>query len=541
MSEYSEPTQRVTEMMVLACRRRLWKLKVADSLGTELTGGKLLAGSLALRRHLASQVLGSDERNVGVLLPPSAGAVLCNAALALDGRVAVNLNYSVSVQIINHCIEQAGIRHVLTSRQFLRRALRDSADQLKGQVVLLEELRKGIGRGARVRAFLDAFLLPGPALIRKLRLRQADWDDPLTIIFTSGSTGVPKGVVLTHRNVASQIQAVQQVIRLRPSDVLVGVLPFFHSFGYTITMWTVLGLDVGGVYHYSPLEAEAIGELCRKYGGTILLATPTFLRRYIRRCTPEHFKSLEVVVAGAEKLPKDVCDAFEEKFGIRPVEGYGTTELSPLVSVNIPPARHPTGETSGWKEGTVGRPVPGVQVRVVDPDSFQDLEPGQPGMLLVKGPNVMKGYLNRPDLTAEVIRDGWYITGDIARIDSDGFITITGRQSRFSKIGGEMVPHVEVEEKLNALIGLGPEGELRAVVTAVPDERKGERLVVLHLPLEQPVDELRKKLLEELPPIYVPSADSFRQVDQIPILPSGKLDLKRVQQLAAELFGVKTE
>jgi acyl-[acyl-carrier-protein]-phospholipid O-acyltransferase/long-chain-fatty-acid--[acyl-carrier-protein] ligase len=307
----------------------------------------------------------------------------------------------------------------------------------------------------------------------------------------------------------------------------------FHCFGYTVSLWSVLALDIKAAYHYSPLEAQQIGKLCHKHNVTIMLSTPTFLRSYLKRIPAEQLSELDVVVAGAEKLPSDLCEAFEQKFGVRPVEGYGATETSPLVSVNLPPSRaRQPGQ--GLKEGTVGRPVPGVTVRVLDPESDAEMPVDQPGMLWVKGDNVMLGYLNQPELTAEVIRDGWYKTGDLAKVDADGFITITGRQSRFSKIGGEMVPHGRVEELLQQFLG-DEEHHLAVAVTAVPDARKGERLLVLHTPTDKSPDAMVQHLAKNgLPNLWIPSTDSFFQVEAIPILGTGKLDLQGVKRVATE-------
>jgi acyl-[acyl-carrier-protein]-phospholipid O-acyltransferase/long-chain-fatty-acid--[acyl-carrier-protein] ligase len=246
---------------------------------------------------------------------------------------------------------------------------------------------------------------------------------------------------------------------------------------------------------------------------------------------------MEVVVAGAEKLPLALSDEFEAKFGVRPIEGYGATELSPLVSVNVPPMRSQSGD-EGLKEGTVGRPVPGVTAKIVDPDTGATLPPETPGMLLIKGPNVMKGYLGSPDKTAEVIRDGWYVTGDIAIIDRQGFIQITGRLSRFSKIGGEMVPHLNLEEAIQRFVQ-SPEDEIvRAVVTAVPDEKRGERLIVVHTKLDKTPRQICDHLATlGLPNLWLPSPDSFLEVEQIPVLGTGKLDLKGLSDLALKHFG----
>jgi acyl-[acyl-carrier-protein]-phospholipid O-acyltransferase/long-chain-fatty-acid--[acyl-carrier-protein] ligase len=318
--------------------------------------------------------------------------------------------------------------------------------------------------------------------------------------------------------------------------VIIGILPFFHSFGLTVTLHTVMALDVGGAYHFNPLDARQVGKLVQQRRGTILLATPTFLRTYVRRCTKEDFATLDTVVAGAEKLPQDLADEFEAKFGVRPVEGYGTTELSPLVSVNLPSSRRLSGEGREACEGSVGKPIPGVSARIVDVESGEDLPVGQSGMLLIAGPNVMKGYLKDPQKTAEVMRDGWYVTGDIARLDEDGFIHITDRQSRFSKIGGEMVPHGRVEEELLRQLGTSDADQLPLAVTAIPDPRKGERLVVVHGPaLEKTPAQLCEGLRAAgLPNLFIPGQDSFVQIDELPVLGTGKLDLKRIKQIALE-------
>jgi acyl-[acyl-carrier-protein]-phospholipid O-acyltransferase/long-chain-fatty-acid--[acyl-carrier-protein] ligase len=290
------------------------------------------------------------------------------------------------------------------------------------------------------------------------------------------------------------------------------------------------------VYHFDPRDAKHIGEMCRKHHVTIIIATPTFLRFYLKRCQPEEFANMDVAVAGAEKLHSDMCDAFEAKFGLRPVEGYGATECSPLVAVNIPDSRAVATTQILRKEGTVGRPIPGVTAKVVNLETGETLGSNQEGMLWIKGPNVMQGYLGRPDLTSEVIRDGWYVTGDIATIDDDGFIQITGRESRFSKIGGEMVPHVKIEEQLQKIIAAG-EDELKVAVTAVPDSKKGERIVVLHTQLAKTPDEICKALGQAgLPNLWIPSPDSFYQVDEIPVLGTGKVDLKALKSAAMHRF-----
>jgi acyl-[acyl-carrier-protein]-phospholipid O-acyltransferase/long-chain-fatty-acid--[acyl-carrier-protein] ligase len=522
--------------MIRKCRKAMFRWKIADSSGQSLTGGQILMRSFILRRLLMREVLSqnpADEKYVGVLLPPSNGAVLVNTALTLAGRVACNLNYTVSADVMNKCIAKAGIKHVLTSKKVMDKL----GMKIDAEVVLLEDFKDKVTKADKLAGVAMAYATPVFALDRMLGLQRLSGDDELTVIFTSGSTGEPKGVVLSFHNIGSNVEAIDQAVHLRRDDTVLGIVPFFHSLGFTVTLWTILGLDVRCVYHFSPLEAQQVGKLAKERDATVLLATPTFLRNYLRRVEPEDFNRLEVVVAGAEKLPIPLCDAFEEKFGVRPVEGYGTTELSPLVSVNIPPSRSQSGEVDA-REGTVGRPVAGVAVKTVDPETFEDLPVESPGMLLVKGPNVMKGYLNEPEKTAEVIRDGWYVTGDIAKIDKHGFIEITGRMSRFSKIGGEMVPHLNIEEAIQQFVQGGNQDELAVVVTSVPDEKKGERLVVVHTKAmtKRPAEVCDHLKSVGLPNLWIPGADSFMEVDEIPVLGTGKLDLKGLADVAKQRF-----
>jgi acyl-[acyl-carrier-protein]-phospholipid O-acyltransferase/long-chain-fatty-acid--[acyl-carrier-protein] ligase len=499
------------------CRRSWRREKVADSLGATLTGGNLLVRTLILRRLLLRDVLAADEQFVGLLLPPSAPAVVANAAIPLAGRVAVNLNYTLSKSLLNYCIEQCGIRHVLTSRRFVEKLKLE----VNAELVYLEDFASKVGWRDKAAAYLQARFMPIAMLERQLGLDRVKGDDVLTVIFTSGSTGNPKGVMLSHANLGSNIDSIEQCVHLGAGDVAVGVLPFFHSYGYLATMWTILALEPKGVYHFNPLDAHEVGKLCREHRATVFMATPTFVRTYLKRCAAEDFRTLDVLFAAAERCAPEMFDAFEKKFGVRPLEAYGCTELSPLVAV--------------------GRPIPNVRVKIVRPESvdsgkMEELPPGQSGMLLVAGPNVMKGYLHQPELTARVIRDGWYITGDLASVDADGFITITGRESRFSKLGGEMVPHVLIEEKLQQILG-GDDEHLLAAVTAVPDARKGERLVVVHLPMQKTPEQLEKELSAAgLPNLFIPSPDSYIEVHQIPVLGTGKLDLKGVRDIALTQF-----
>ncbi len=522
---------------IKSCKSKKFKSKVGDSTNAEEKGGTLLTRSLVLRRLLRKHVLDANETNVGVLIPPTVGGAIVNVSLALDKRVAINLNYSLSNDLVNYCIKEAGIKTVLTTRKVADKF----GFELDCNVVYLDDLKDKVTGADKAIGALQSFVIPGFALSRWLGLSSLKPDDVLTIVFTSGSTGVPKGVMLTQRNIASNVKGIEQVASLVPDDTLVGVLPFFHSMGYTVALWVPMTTSIRGVYHFNPLDSKIVGKLTEKFSGTIIVATPTFLRSYMRRCTVEQFKSLDMVIAGAERLPTEICDEFEKKFGVRPIEGYGTTELSPVAAVNIPYSRQSGKKFQiESKEGTVGRPMPNVASKVTDLDTGEKLGPDKAGMLWIKGPNVMKGYLNKPDATAEVLVDGWYKTGDVAIIDEDGFIKITGRMSRFSKIGGEMVPHLKVEEILTTFLDSTPDDDsddhLLVAVTAVADEKKGERLIVLYTKTDKSVDDMRASLKEAgLPNIFIPGADGFFEVASLPLLGTGKLDLKGIKEMALEV------
>jgi acyl-[acyl-carrier-protein]-phospholipid O-acyltransferase/long-chain-fatty-acid--[acyl-carrier-protein] ligase len=525
----------VHRMFVRQAARHPFRSCFVDSTtGTKLNYGKALAGAMILAEKL--RPLLADEAMVGLWLPSAVGGALANIAVSLLGKTSVNLNYTASVESIRYAAAQCGIRHVLTSVQFLRNKPLDLGPEI--QLVYLEDFRKHVTKFDRIWAFLKVFLLPGIVLERwvlKLTGKGHGLDDLATIIFSSGSTGEPKGVMLTHGNIASNAKAMVQVVQLTARDRLLAVLPFFHSFGYTVTLWVPLQVGASIVYHPDPRQAKKIGELCRQHGCTFFLSTPTFLRFYLRQCDKDDFRTLRLLFLGAEKVPRALAEEFEQKFGIRPLEGYGCTELSPVAVANVPD-REAGGVTQiGHKPGSIGLPLPGVAARVVDADIARPLGPNQEGMLMICGPNVMKGYLNRPDLTAQVIRDGWYVTGDIAKIDEDGFITITGRLARFAKVGGEMVPLEKIEEEIHAALQTS---ERVCVLACVPDPARGERLVVLHLPLDSRdphfiTDQLGKR---GVPNLWIPAERDFFLVPELPVLGSGKVDLQRLKQMALERY-----
>ena len=513
---------------ISAMRRRPFRLAMADQTRPHVSGLQALIGAIALTRALRDDW--TDQPTVGLLLPPTVAGALTNVAAAMAGRVSVNLNYTVGKAGLESAVRQANLQTIVTSRLFVDKAKLELPDGPR--IIWLEDIRPRIRGPQKALALILAILAPARVIERYCgQTRPVTMDDLTTIIFSSGSTGEPKGVMLSHFNIDSNAQAVAQVLHLDERDRILGILPLFHSFGYLV-FWFVMLNGGSMVFHPTPLDAAAIGELCARYRLTFLVTTPTFLQLYQRRCTPEQFSSLRVILTGAEKLPLRLYQSFEDRFGIRPIEGYGVTECAPVIAVNVPDFRAAGFFQSVSRRGTVGQPLPGMSVRTVDPDTFAPVPPGTPGMLLVKGPNVMVGYLGRDDLTAAAMRDGWYITGDLSIIDEDGFITITDRLSRFSKIGGEMVPHGGVEEALHRAGGF--DAQVFAV-TGVPDERRGEQLAVLYTIEESAIpDILAKASAEGVPNLFLPSRSHFVKVEALPVLGTGKLDLRRVKQVAME-------
>jgi acyl-[acyl-carrier-protein]-phospholipid O-acyltransferase/long-chain-fatty-acid--[acyl-carrier-protein] ligase len=507
--------------------RHPFRMAMADATTPKLTFIAAVMRTIFLARRLRRPWAG--QQMVGLLLPPSVPGALVNLAAVLMGKVPVNLNYTASEQTLASCIRQCGIQTVLTSRLFLEKVKLN----VPGQTLFLEDIAAKPRATEKLAALLGAWLMRAGWIERWLgREKRATLDDLATVIFSSGSTGDPKGVMLSHYNVGSNIEQIEQIFGLNRRDGVVGVLPFFHSFGFAATLWLPAILAVRVVYHPNPLEAKVIGPLISQHALTFLIGTPTFLQLYMRGCSPGDFGSLRVVMAGAEKLPERLATAFEEQFGIRPLEGYGCTECSPVVAVNTHDFRSAGFRQIGAKRGKIGHPLPGMSVRIVDPETSAPLPVGQPGLLIVRGPNIMQGYLGQPGKTAEVLKDGWYVTGDIAAIDEDGFLQITDRLSRFSKIGGEMIPHIKVEEKLHELASVT---EQTFVVAGVPDDKKGERLVVLHKLTPEELQPCLDKLAQcDLPNLWKPRADQFFHIDTLPYLGTGKLDLRKAREMAIE-------
>lgn len=502
--------------------RKNWKrILVSDTSGRSLTGGKLLSASALLSRRLRPQI--ADEQNVGILLPSTVAGALANVALTLMGKTVVNLNWTVPADTLRYTIKESGIRHIITSRKFIEKA---GLPELPAEPLYVEELLISISVREQIAALWRARF----AGVKVFAAGEPQPADTACIIFSSGSTGTPKGVMLSHANLLSNIDSLQRVIAFDRNDSIAGILPLFHSFGYLGTLWWPLLTGTRTVHHPNPLQPAKVVKLIREEKLTALLATPTLLQTYLSKASKDDFQTLETVITGGEKLPEKLADAFEAKFGQRPLQGYGATELSPVISLSLPNLKIDHFRVTGNKPASAGHPLPNIAVCITDPESGEILPPGESGLLWVKGPNVMQGYLNAPEKTAEVLCGGWYNTGDIARLDDEGFIFLTDRLARFSKIGGEMVPHGAIEEILQK--ACATEKPCVAVVS-IHDKDNGEQLAVCCTPEAGNADVLHAILKDSgLPNLWIPRQNRFVFVPEFPMLGTGKLDLCALRKIA---------
>jgi acyl-[acyl-carrier-protein]-phospholipid O-acyltransferase / long-chain-fatty-acid--[acyl-carrier-protein] ligase len=512
----------LAEECVRGLKRRPFETAVIDGLDhSALSRAKLLGAAAAFSRFLRKRF--ADER-IAIVLPASKGSMLANLAVTLAGKVPVNLNFTMGRTANESCCRRAKLRVAISAAQFIERVKDFPWPQ---HVLKLDELMLRL-KPQIIFWWMMSLLLPARLLLRLLQVPKIGGHADAILLFTSGTTGEPKGAVISHRNVVGNVSQFRELLDAKKDDAILASLPFFHTFGSTVTLWYPLIEGVRVVTYPSPLEATKNAALIEQYKLTFLLATPTFLRVYLRKAEPDQLRSLRLVITGAEKLPLDLAKKFEERFGKKVFEGYGLTETAPVVSVNLPepaPNAEPTSRL-----GSVGRMAPGIAAEIREPETGRKLSLHESGMLWLRGVNIFEGYLRDPKQTAEVLRYGWLKTGDIGRFDNDGFLYIEGRLSRFSKIGGEMVPHEAIESKIVDLLGLSGRDERPLAIVGVQDDAKGEALVLLSA-VDLNLDELRKKLHEaSVPNLWIPK--NVQRVESIPVLASGKLDLKKCQELA---------
>ena len=518
---------------IRSLKKRFFQPVVTDAFMGDRTlkGGELLAVGLALATWLKKNV---PEKRIAIVLPPGLGGIVANLGVVLAGKTPVNLNFTAGRAANEAAIAKAGLKRMITAPALMEKVpdFPWPSDRIDIAGVL-----KSFPKSDLKRWGVLALITPAKLIRRWIGLPRVGDQEEAALLFTSGSAGEPKGVVLTHRNILSNTAQTAAVLGQIQLDSILGSLPIFHSFGFTVTVWWPL---LGGPHvttYPSALETTKLIETIERHQLELLVTTPTFLRSFLRKAKPEQLRSLKMVVTGAEKLPNDLLHDFETKFGIRVAQGYGMTEASPVVATNLPdrpPSRVNPDGVLGGRIGSVGRMVPGLSARIRDPETDSDLSLFESGMLWLKGANVFGGYLDDPKRTADVLHDGWYKTGDVGRLDEDGFLFIEGRLSRFSKIAGEMVPHLTVEQKIIDVLHppANPHEAQTVAVFGVPDDKKGESLVLLTT-LEIDPAELRRKLIEAgLPNLWIPK--TVRRVEVIPILATGKLDLRACEKMARE-------
>ena len=516
----------LAEPCVRGLKKRPFATAVVDGLDhSALSRSKLLGAAAALSRYLGKEF--PDER-IAIVLPASKGSMVANLAVTLADKVPVDLNFTMGRAANESCCKRAGLRVAISATQFMER-LKDFP--WPERVLKLDELMARL-KPQIILWWMMSILLPARLLLRLLKIPKKGGHTEAVLLFTSGSTGEPKGVVVSHRNVVGNVSQFRQLLDATEDDAILASLPFFHTFGSTVTLWYPLIEGVPIVTYPNPLEAAKNAGLIERYKLTLLLATPTFLRGYLRKVEPDKLRSLRLVITGAEKLPLELAKNFEERFNQRVFEGYGLTETSPVVSVNLPepqPTKPREQVQPSSRLGSVGKMAPGIAAEIREPETDRKLSLHETGMLWLRGVNIFEGYLHDPERTGDVLQGGWLKTGDLGRFDEDGFLYIEGRLSRFSKIGGEMVPHEAIESKIVDLLGLSGRDERPIAIMGVQDEAKGEALVLLSV-VEVDLAQLRKKLHETgVPNLWIPK--HVRRVESIPVLASGKLDLKKCREL----------
>ena len=519
----------LAEACVRGLKRRPFATAVVDGLDHSLLSrSKLLGAAVALSRLFRKEF--PDER-IAIVLPASKGSMVANLAVTLAGKVPVDLNFTMGHAANKSCCQRANLRVAISATPFMELI---KGFPWPGRVLKLDEIMPQIKTQIFV-WWMMSILAPAGLLLRLLQIPKGGGHTEATLLFTSGSTGEPKGVVLSHRNIVGNVSQFRELLDAKRDDAILASLPFFHSFGSTVTLWYPLIEGVRIVTYPNPLEAAKNAALIERYKLTLLLATPTFLRGYLRKVEPHQLRSLRLVITGAEKLPLDLAKAFEERFKQRVFEGYGLTETAPVVSVNLPePQPTKPGEQvqPSARLGSVGKMAPGIAAEIREPETDRKLSLHETGMLWLRGPNIFEGYLHEPERTADVLRDSWFKSGDIGRFDEDGFLYIEGRLSRFSKIGGEMVPHEVIEQKIIDLLDLSGRDERIIAIVGVTDEAKGEAVVLLSA-IDVDLAQVRDKLRDAgVPNLWIPKR--VQRVESIPLLASGKLDLKKCQELANE-------
>ncbi|MDR3273858.1 MAG: AMP-binding protein [Puniceicoccales bacterium] len=486
----------------------------------------LLALCIFVSKRIKQHV---EERRIGIALPAGMYSCVANIALFLADKIPVNLNFALGRNAVESALDQAGIRTVISTNAILEKFPQFPWSE---NVFDICKIISGLGKFSLLKLISEIYITPTKTLAKRYKVPTKGGDNEAVLLFSSGTTGKPKGIVLSHKNIISNCVQIWLAGILRKTDSLLSCLPVFHSFGMTINVWFCLLFGIRTATYANPLEAKTVSSIIEKEKLTFNSGTPTFFKQYLSKVEPNKLRSLRAVMVGGECVTVDLIDAWEKMFHGEMVAGYGLTEASPAVAINFPSGIQ--NRDVGRKKGSVGRVMPGLSVKFIGPETGKLIPLGETGILCLKGPNVFHGYLNNEADTERVLLDGWLITGDLARLDADGFLYIDGRIARFSKVGGEMIPHVGVEEAISKILSLTHERGPEIAVMSRMNKKKGENLVLLS---ERELDmrSLREKLLQYgLPTLWIPKECVV--VDDIPALATGKLDLAACKQLLESKF-----
>ena len=535
--EYSQRIDPIPIRWLKTAKRMSFRMAATDAIGQPLSHHKFMTAVFRFSKLIAEK---SPEQNIGILVPASVGGAITNMAVLALGKTVVNLNFTASTEAMQGAVNSAGIQTIYTSRKFLKkleqRGIHIVATFPNTQLRYLEDFKAEIPKSKMLLTLLSTLLLP-TKMLQWMYLKPIDKEATAAILFSSGSEGTPKGIELSHLNLATNSRQVADVLNAKENDVVMSTLPTFHAFGLLATTFMPLTEGIPIVCHPDPTDVVTIAKAVVRNEATFLFGTSTFLRLYTknRRVHPLMLQSLRMVIAGAERLNPDVRDAFKAKFHINILEGYGATETSPAASVNVPDQL----DTTYWKTqqgntpGTVGMPLPGTSFRIVDPETMEQLVTGEDGLILIGGPQVMKGYLKAAEKTAEVIADinghRWYKSGDKGHLDENGFLVIVDRYSRFAKLGGEMISLTAVEDAIRTAL---EDPELELVAVNIPDEKKGEKVVLL-IANEIKLKELKATLLDAgVSPMMIPA--KVVNMEEVPKLGSGKTDFSLAKKIVLD-------
>ncbi|MEZ7873993.1 MAG: AMP-binding protein [Bacteroidales bacterium] len=499
------------EQFIRMARKNPEKMAIIDrTLDKRVTYSKALIGAIILSKKFREY----DPGFVGIMVPTSAGCALATLGVLMSGRIPVMINYSTGAESnAKYAQQKCGFKTIITSKALLEKI---GCPKSEG-MVFMEDIMAGIGTGDKIKAALLS-KLPASAII-KLTYKGKE-DDTIAMLFTSGSEKDPKAVPLTNKNISSNIESFGSYVGVTEKDTILSNLVFFHIFGLTVNLWTPFYYGITMVTYANPLDFQTVSKIAREERPTMMVGTPSFFWGYLHKSEPGDFKSVRIMVSGADKCPDALREGYIQKHGVTLLEGYGATETSPVISVNSHDYNRP---------GSTGKPIPGVQVRVEHLESGEECKAGEIGKILVKGPSVMNGYYQDPEQTAEAIKDGWYNTGDMGYLDSDGYLWHSGRFKRFVKIGGEMVSLVKVENTLEKYLPTG----VSCCVVDVQDEVRGSSIIAT-VTIEVNKSEILKKMGEELPNIALPK--HFVVIRELPMMGTGKIDFRSVSKIVQEIF-----